>query len=143
VTVTHASAAGKHDGALPPLLEYETPPSGQDGLMSETAVQVVELRGSNGLGLFLRVGNESRLYRLAPVRDPRQPRFWCLAAFECSSCGIPITGTAIWAGAWGSAQHELAGMLAAIKADAEAWLMADGAALRALLVRPRRPLPLA
>ena len=111
--------------------------------MEDMPVQIIELRGSGGLGLFLRVGEDQRLYRVAPVRDPNQPRFWCLAAFECSSCGIPVTGTAIWAGAWGSAHHELSGLLDAIKEDADAWLLEDECAkLRALLMQPRPPLPL-
>ena len=111
--------------------------------MEDKRIQVIELRGAGGLGLFLRVGDDQRLYRVAPVRDPNQPRFWCLAAFECSSCGIPVTGTAIWAGAWGSAHHELSGLLDAIKDDADAWLAEDECAkLRALLMQPRPPLPL-
>ncbi len=111
--------------------------------MDDLQVQVIELRGSGGLGLFLRIGDDQRLYRVAPVRDPNQPRFWCLAAFECSSCGIPVTGTAIWAGSWGSAHHELSGLLDAIKEDASAWLLEDECAkLRTLLMQPRPPLPL-
>ena len=111
--------------------------------MEGKQVHVIELRGAGGLGLFLRVGDEQRLFRLAPVRDPKQPRFWCLAAFECSSCGIPVTGTAVWAGAWGSARHDLTEILEAIKDDAEAWLAAtERAALRTLLMQVRPPLPL-
>lgn len=111
--------------------------------MDELRVQVIELRGSGGLGLFLRINEDQRLYRVAPVRDPNQPRFWCLAAFECSSCGIPVTGTAIWAGSWGSAHHELSGLLDAIKEDADAWLAEEECAkLRVLLMQPRPPLPL-
>lgn len=111
--------------------------------MEDKPIQVIELRGAGGLGLFLRVGDDQRLFRVAPVRDPNQPRFWCLAAFECSSCGIPVTGTAIWAGSWGSAHHELSGLLEAIKDDATAWLAEDECAkLRTLLMQHRPPLPL-
>ena len=42
----------------------------QVALMSEKHVQVIELRGNGGLGVFLRVGDDQRLYRVAPVRDP-------------------------------------------------------------------------
>ena len=111
--------------------------------MEDKRIQAIELRGAGGLGLFLRVGTDQRLFRVAPVRDPNQPRFWCLAAFECSSCGIPVTGTAIWAGAWGSAHHELSGLLEAIKEDTNAWLAQDECAnLHALLLQPRPPLTL-
>jgi len=110
-------------------------------LMDEKHVQVIELRGNGGLGVFLRVGDDQRLFRVAPVRDPSQPRFWCLAAFECSSCGIPVSGSAIWAGWWGSAQMELPVILDSIKADANAWLADDQCTkLRQILQQPRPPL---
>ena len=111
--------------------------------MSDRRVQVIELRGNGGLGVFLRVGDEQRLYRVAPVRDPNQPRFWCLAAFECSSCGIPVTGSAVWAGWWGSSQGDLSALLETIKSDVAGWLTAEQCAeLRALLLQPRPPLTL-
>jgi hypothetical protein len=109
----------------------------------EPRVEIIELRTAGGLGVFLRVNGESRLTRVAPVRDPNQPRFWCLAAFECSSCGIPVSGAAIWAGYWGSPQSALPELLAAIRKDAEGWLDGDECAvLRERLLRPRTPVPL-
>jgi hypothetical protein len=114
--------------------------------MDDLRVEVIELRGAGGLGVFLRVNDEQHLYRVAPVRDPKQPRFWCLAAFECSACGIPISGSAIWAGWWGSAQTELPAIFDTIKADAADWLRAEECAgLRRILTRPRpdATLPLA
>lgn len=112
-------------------------------MMEELTVEVIELRGAGGLGVFLRVNDDQRLVRVAPVRDPNQPRFWCLAAFECSSCGIPISGSAIWAGWWGSTPGELPAIFDTIKADAAEWLLGDACAgLRRLLLEPRPPLPL-
>lgn len=110
---------------------------------AEPRVEVIELRTAGGLGVFLRVGDEQRLTRVAPVRDPNQPRFWCLAAFECSSCGIPVSGAAVWAGYWGSPQGALPELLGAIRKDAAVWLAGDEcAALREWLLQPRPPLPL-
>lgn len=112
-------------------------------MMGELNVEVIELRGAGGLGVFLRVNDDQRLFRVAPVRDPNQPRFWCLAAFECSSCGIPVSGSAIWAGWWGSAPGDLPAILDSIKADAADWLLEEQCAgLRRLLLEPRPPLPL-
>jgi len=109
--------------------------------MDSSRIEAIELRGSAGLGVFLRVEDDQRVYRVAPVRDPRQPRFWCLAAFECSSCGIPLTGDAIWAGWWGSASGELPALLDALRAADAAWPRdADGEALRSVLLQPRPPL---
>lgn len=110
--------------------------------MADSPIQSIELRGSAGLGVFLRVGEDQRLFRVAPVRDPRQPRFWCLAAYECSACGIPLTGDAIWAGWWGSAPGELPALLDALRRDGPTWPnCADGEALRRILLQPRPPLP--
>jgi hypothetical protein len=106
--------------------------------MEELRIEVIELRGAGGLGVFLRVNDDQHLYRVAPVRDPDQPRFWCLAAFECSSCGIPIDGNAIWAGWWGSSQGELPAIFDTIKADAADWLReTQCAGLRRILTQPR------
>lgn len=112
-------------------------------VMDDKQIQVIELRGTGGLGVFLRIGDDQRLFRVAPVRDPNQPRFWCLAAFECSSCGIPVSGSAIWAGWWGSSQGELPGILDTIKADAAVWLLEEQCVdLRKLLMQTRPPLTL-
>jgi hypothetical protein len=109
--------------------------------MEDLRIQVVELRGASGLGVFLRVDDDQRVYRVAPVRDPRQPRFWCLAAFECSACGIPITGDAIWAGWWGSSPGDLPRLLDRIRANAALWLRdAQCTELRRILVESRRTL---
>ena len=113
---------------------------GADQVMNDARIEAIELRGCAGLGVFLRVGDDQRVFRVAPVRDPRQPRFWCLAAFECSACGIPLTGDAIWAGWWGSASGELPALLDALRSTDIAWPRdADGEALRQVLLQPRPP----
>jgi hypothetical protein len=110
-------------------------------VINDSRIEAIELRGSAGLGVYLRVEDDQRVYRVAPVRDPRQPRFWCLAAFECSACGIPLTGDAIWAGWWGSASGELPALLDALRSTDITWPRdADGDALREALLQPRPPL---
>jgi hypothetical protein len=110
-------------------------------VINDSRIEAIELRGSAGLGVYLRVEDDQRVYRVAPVRDPRQPRFWCLAAFECSACGIPLTGDAIWAGWWGSASGELPALLDALRSTDMTWPRnADGDALRKALLQPRPPL---
>jgi len=109
--------------------------------MDNSRIEAIEMRGSAGLGVFLRVGDDQRIFRVAPVRDPRQPRFWCLAAFECSTCGIPLTGDAIWAGWWGSTSGELPALLDALRSADVTWPRdADGEALRKVLLQARPPL---
>ena len=135
-----ATRPNHNEPSVDPVFVRAGVPDGS-ALMDDLRVKVIELRGNGGLGVFLRVGDEARLYRVAPVRDPNQPRFWCLAAFECSSCGIPVSGSAIWAGWWGSAPMELPAILDTIKADADAGLADDQCAkLRQILQQPRPPL---
>ena len=134
-----ATRPNHNEPSVDPVFVRVGVPDGS-ALMDDVRVKVIEVRGNGGLGVFLRVGDEPRLYRVAPVRDPNQPRFWCLAAFECSSCGIPVSGSAIWAGWWGSSQPELAKIFDAIKEDAGAWLANEQCAkLRTMLLRPRAP----
>lgn len=91
----------------------------------EGAVEVIVPNGSAALEVFLRVGEDRRLYRVLPARDPRQPRFWCLAVMACTPSGMPEPEGPLWAGAWGTTWSEVPGTIAAIRADAAGWLAAE------------------
>ena len=91
--------------------------------MSETQpIVVVEDRTSNPLGLYLKAGTTGRLYRVEPVRDPAQPRFWCLRVYRCTRAGVPDTLERPWFGGGGLTRDELPEVLSAIRTDVEAWL---------------------
>ena len=56
---------------------------------------------------------------------------------------LAVSGSAIWAGWWGSSHGDLPGILDTIKADAARWLLDEQCAqLRVLLLQPRPPLTL-
>lgn len=105
------------------------------------AVEVVVPRGTGTLEVYLRVGADPRLYRVMPTRDPRQPRFWCLAIVACAPSGTPESAEPLWAGAWGTAWVDVPAALAAIRGDATAWLAADGQADLRERLRERHAVP--
>ncbi len=107
----------------------------------EVEVEVVVPRGTGTLEVFLRVGADPRLYRVMPIRDPRQPRFWCLAIVACAPSGTPESADPLWAGAWGTAWGDVPAALAAIRVDATAWLASDGQATLREQLRERHAVP--
>src|SRR5215207_2841413 len=52
-------------------------------------VEVVEERNADAYGFTIKVLANGLLHRILPVRDPHQPRFWCVVVFRCSPGGIP------------------------------------------------------
>ncbi|MCC6314958.1 MAG: hypothetical protein IT337_13205 [Thermomicrobiales bacterium] len=105
------------------------------------AVQIVEQRGANGLGLFFRYGSDERLYRIAPLRDPGQPRFWRLAVFACTASGLCRLDEPLWASARQLTRDEVNATLGTIRDDATEWLAGEPRAdLRAYLRVARAPL---
>lgn len=105
--------------------------------VEDDILEVVESRTPDGLAVLLRVRPSGRHYRVAPTRDPRQPRFWCLMVIRCSSAGVPHPGELPWAGGWGTRWEDLATDLASIRADVNAWLAQDQCAgLRSWLLTP-------
>ena len=90
----------------------------------EGAVEVVA-RGPEGLGFFLKVHPSGRLFRVAPSRDPRQPRYWCLVVYRVTPGGGPYPDERAGSGWGGTRREELPATLAAIRADVGAWLARD------------------
>jgi hypothetical protein len=105
--------------------------------IEDDVLEVVESRTPDGLAVLLRARPSGRHYRVAPTRDPRQPRFWCLMVIRCSSAGVPHPSELPWAGGWGTRWEDLATDLALIRADVNAWLAQDQCAgLRSWLMTP-------
>lgn len=114
----------------------------------QLTITVTTPQHASGLCLYFHTGDKRRLYRLAPIRDPRQPRLWGFAVFPCLQSGQADLAGAIWCGGWGASRPELETVLAGVRADADGWLAGDErAGLReALRIEPplRSPaLPLA
>src|SRR5689334_24742863 len=84
-------------------------------------LEVVE-RDASAYSFTVRARANGRLHRIVPVRDPQQPRFWCVVIFRCSPTGIPDADGQVWIGPRGLERDALKETLGAIRADPGAWL---------------------
>jgi hypothetical protein len=56
--------------------------------VSAEAFDIVEMRAQEGHALYLKGHDSGRLFRLSLVRDPAQPRLWCLLVERCATIGV-------------------------------------------------------
>ena len=93
------------------------------------------LRGA--YGFTMKSAANGSLFRVLPLRDPDQPRFWCIVVVRMSPGGETDRSHPAWIGRRGLRREELAEIMAAIRDDLELWL-ADPAqkALRHWLMTP-------
>ena len=85
-------------------------------------VEVVEERNADAYGFTVKVMANGLLHRILPVRDPHQPRFWCVVVFRCSPGGIPDASEQPWVGLGGLRREELKETMSAIRANPSSWL---------------------
>jgi hypothetical protein len=85
-------------------------------------VEVVEERNTDSYGFMVRVMANGLLHRFLPVRDPHQPRFWCVVVFRCSPGGVPDASEQPWVGLGGLRREELKDTMSAIRANPSSWL---------------------
>lgn len=90
--------------------------------MSAGAFEIVPARVPQGLGVLVRSQPTGTLFRIMPVRDPDQPRFWCLRIDRCARTGFvdPAAPSCLTEG--GLTRDALMEMLAAIRGDVNGWL---------------------
>jgi hypothetical protein len=105
---TVSSASDRYPGRVKPVIDGQ--------------IDVVVPRAPEGLSLVLKPHHGSRLYRIVPVRDPNQPRFWCLIVLRCSRAGAVEAGEEPWVIGSGLTREQLPQMLAEIQGDLNAWL---------------------
>jgi len=90
--------------------------------VNDDQIDVVPPRAPEGLSLVLKPRHGARLYRIVPVRDPNQPRFWCLIVLRCSRAGAVEAGEDPWVIGSGLTREQLPQVLAEIQGDLGAWL---------------------
>ena len=107
-------------------------------------IEVVTERDAAAYGFTVRVQANGLLHRITPMRDPQQPRFWCVAVFRCSSAGVPDATERMWIGRGGLHRDELKETLGTIRANPSAWLAeAVHHELRAWMLDPQATPPVA
>jgi hypothetical protein len=105
-------------------------------------IEVVVERDASGYGFTVRARANGRLHRIIPMRDPQQPRFWCVVIFRCSPAGIPDADGPVWIGPRGLQRDALKETLGTIRADPTAWLAEPARlALRTWMVDPKATEP--
>ena len=100
----------------PRILEEET------FMDDAVAIEVVEERDPQAYGFTIKTRANGLLHRVLPLRDPRQPRFWCVVVYRCSSGGLADISEQPWIGSRGLLREDLKATMAAIRADPSAWL---------------------
>ena len=98
---------------------------------------VAEPREAAAYGFTVRARANGLLHRVAPMRDPRQPRFWCVVVLRLSATGLADDAERPWVGSGGLRREQLKEVLGAIRADPSAWLAEPAhRALRAWMLDP-------
>jgi hypothetical protein len=86
------------------------------------ALEVIEPRKPEGLGFYLKARATGRLFRVEPVRNPDQPRFWCLCIYRCERPRVLDPTERPWLSGRNLTRDELPELLNTIRTDIDAWL---------------------
>jgi hypothetical protein len=101
-------------------------------------VEVVLERNGDAYGFSLKATATGMMYRITPARDPRQPRFWSVMIYRCSSGVLADPAERPWFDGGGHRREELHAVMREIRDDPEAWLVrAANDELRTWMLAPR------
>ena len=102
-----------------------------------SAVAVVAEHVTGAYGFTMKTVANEILHRVLPLRDPDQPRFWCIVVVRCTAGGLPDRSQPPWVGRRGLRREDLSETMGAIRADLSAWLaQPEQTELRALVLIP-------
>ena len=87
-----------------------------------SAVAVVAEHVAGAYGFTMKTAVNEFLHRVLPLRDPDQPRFWCVVVVRCTPGGLPDRSQLPWVGQRGLRREELSEAMEAIRSDLSAWL---------------------
>jgi hypothetical protein len=90
--------------------------------------EVVRSREAEGLSLYLRSVAGSWHFRVSPIRDPSQVRFWCLVLEPCMepSVNAPQTGLDPFVASPGLTRDRMLALLAQVREEPMDWLRDPG-----------------
>lgn len=86
------------------------------------AIEISPSRTESKHTITFQVRQTGAYFRIQPVRDPQQPRFWCAVVRQCSSGGILDESMLGWIDRPGMLQAALAESIEAIRTDLGGWL---------------------
>jgi hypothetical protein len=86
------------------------------------ALEISPSRAESKHSITFQVRETGSFFRIQPVRDPNQPRFWCASVRQCSSGGILDEAMIGWIDRPGMTQAQLSELIEVIRADLGNWL---------------------
>lgn len=90
--------------------------------MTSAAIEILPAKAAGKLAIDLKVTTTGSLFRIAPVRDPQEPRFWCVAVRKCVTGGMIDASEPAWIDRPGHPWADIAGMIEEIRDDVFGWL---------------------
>jgi hypothetical protein len=101
------------------------------------ASELVAARDPRAYGFTMKTMANGMLHRVLPLRDPEQPRFWCVVVVRWMPGNVPDRSMPAWIGQRGLRREELSETMGAIRADLSGWLAEPAQAhLRAWVLAP-------
>ncbi|HYI24114.1 MAG TPA: hypothetical protein VD767_01785 [Thermomicrobiales bacterium] len=101
-----------------------------DGPSTAVAVEfeVARSREAEGLNLYLRVVGGDWHFRVAPIRDPSQARFWCLVLEPCAEPSVNAQSTPYppFLACPGLTRDRMLALLAEIRQEPMVWIRDPG-----------------
>jgi hypothetical protein len=102
-----------------------------------SAIEIVQERDAQVYGFTIKTASNSFLHRVTPLRDPSQPRFWCVVVFRCTAGGLPDKDEPAWICRRQLRREDIADTMRGIRSDPTAWLAEEGnAELREWILAP-------
>lgn len=86
------------------------------------AIEVLPSKADGKHTITLQIRHTGAFFRIQPVRDPQQPRLWCVAVRLCSSGGMLEASKLGWVDRPGASRTEIADTIDAIRDDIAGWL---------------------
>lgn len=89
---------------------------------ASAAIEVLPAKSAGKLSIDLKVTTTGALFRIAPARDPQEPRLWCISVRKCVTGGMVDASEPTWIDRPGHPLADLAGMIDSIRDDVVGWL---------------------
>ena len=86
------------------------------------ALELLPTKAESKFGISLKIRESGTQFRFAPVRDPNQPRLWCVSVRRCSPGGMLDTAGPVWIDRPGQSRTDVAELIETIRADIGNWL---------------------
>lgn len=109
-----AEVAGADEGAAPGPASEALDPTAMFALVTG--------QGQQGAGFSFKVQATGALFRCQVMRNPNQPRFWCLTIFLCLDGGSPDTDQPRWLSNDRFSREEMMEALESVRANLTGWL---------------------